>query len=419
MNKYFIFRREQITSASATASDSGVGMSLFAVPAESVAYISAAEGKVFIAFNDATLYQEARLFEGDSIEKSSVNVGCAVGEELQLVEDIVNFITGETKRNVMKFDVLEDASTFKLADLTKPNSVVSKVKSRPINMNTGKVSTGPLDSYEASTGNFVSKTTIEGIDFGNNIPIIDYNPTTISSLSNGATVSTWRNSGSGGETYNLSAGGGTTPSMVTAANQNNFRTDGVQIADTEYFTIPSIAIQGDYTIYMVLGNFNIKRMSAIYGDADGETLGFAGSYSENGAATAVSTTANEFSIRHDSRLGAIASATSQGPLITDGVDRDDDYNGCHVFIVRRDEDSNMFLQNREGEVIAQISGVATGKTTEPGATDGQLLLERLGTTNEINSAYKGNMARFGVISSDIGTNNAANLAVDLFNFYKI
>ena len=75
MNKYFIFRREEVTDASITSSDTGVGMSVFAVPAESVSYMSASKGKVLIVFNNATLYQEANLRDGESIKKSAVPIG--------------------------------------------------------------------------------------------------------------------------------------------------------------------------------------------------------------------------------------------------------------------------------------------------------------------------------------------------------
>ena len=72
--RYFVFRKEAVNNASTTASDSGVGMSVMAIPADSVAYLSAESGKIFIVFNDATLYQDANLLEGDSLQKSNVTI---------------------------------------------------------------------------------------------------------------------------------------------------------------------------------------------------------------------------------------------------------------------------------------------------------------------------------------------------------
>ena len=194
MNKYFVFRKEAVTAASTTSSDTGVGMSVFAVSADKVAYLSAEKGKIFIAFNDATLYQNVNLFEGDSIQKSSVTIGCPEGEELKFVEDIVNFISGERQRTIMKFDVIDDKSTFKLAELSKAESIVTKVGTRPLNMQTKKVSTGSFTNYDPKSNKFVTPTTIAEIDFGSALPIIDYNHATLGALSHGNTVSTWRNS---------------------------------------------------------------------------------------------------------------------------------------------------------------------------------------------------------------------------------
>ena len=68
MNKYFVFRKEAVSAASTTSADTGVGMSVFAVSADKVAYLYSEKGKIFIDFNDATLYKNVNLFEGDSIQ---------------------------------------------------------------------------------------------------------------------------------------------------------------------------------------------------------------------------------------------------------------------------------------------------------------------------------------------------------------
>ena len=101
--RYFVFRKEAVNNASTTASDSGVGMSVMAIPADSVAYLSAESGKIFIVFNDATLYQDANLLEGDSLQKSNVTIACDPGNELQLVEDIVSFMAGEEEHHEVRY----------------------------------------------------------------------------------------------------------------------------------------------------------------------------------------------------------------------------------------------------------------------------------------------------------------------------
>jgi len=419
--RYFLFRKEEVNNASTTSSDTGVGMSIMAIPSDSVAYLSAEPGKILIVFNDATLYQDVMLLDGESLEKSNVTIACEIGNELKLVEEIVSFMAGESRKNIMRFDVVEDSSTFKNADVATADNISVVVRTRPINMQTKKVSNGRSDTYDPVTDTYVTASTIANIDFGDVRPFVDYNPSTLSTYANGDTITLWKNSGEGGSSYDLTPYSGTTPSMVTAANQNNFSTDAVSVLVDEFFeTSVDIKVKADYTIYVVYGTDGVDRTGPIYGDSDGETAGFAGEYDSNGELTSVSQTKRGFSIRHSNRTGTVASSLSSRNFIGDGGNRPDGYNPCNVSIIRRDAKNNIYLHDRTGEVIAQIAAKATGSSTTPGATDGSLLINRVGTTNEITSnAFKGNIARFGVIKSDIGTNNAAKLAKDLFDLYTL
>ena len=420
--RYFVFRKEAVNNASTTASDSGVGMSVMAIPADSVAYLSAESGKIFIVFNDATLYQDANLLEGDSLQKSNVTIACEPGNELQLVEDIVSFMAGESRKNIMRFDTVEEKSTFKNADVTKADNISAVVRTRPLNMQTQKVSNGRSGTYDPVTDTYVTASTIASIDFGDARPFVDYNHSTLTGYANGDTVTLWRNSGEGGTSYDLTphASGGT-PSMVTASNQVNFSTGAVQLAVNEFFeTSSGIKSILDYTIYVVYGTYGVEKIGPIYGDANGETVGFAGAFDSNGQLTEASQTKNQFSIRPSRREGTVASVTAPQNIVGDGVSRPDGYNPCNVAIIRRDAKNNIYFQDRTGEVLAQISSKALSSSTAPGSTDGTLLIERVGTTNEITSnAFKGNLVRFGVIKSDIGTDNAAKLAKDLFDLYTL
>jgi hypothetical protein len=209
--------------------------------------------------------------------------------------------------------------------------------------------------------------------------------------------------------------------MVTAANQNNFSKDAVLVGVDEYFEVPALKVVNDYTIYAVTGTFNTASgFGPLYGDADGETVGFSGRFFEDGAIGKASASNNTFNIRHDGKLGAVAQASTSSPLIGDGVNRPEGYNPCSVFIIRRDADFNMILHDKTGEIISVIPASTGGRANDPGQTDGDLLIERLGTTNEVTSVgFKGELARFGIIKSDIGSNAASTLAKDLFNLYTL
>ena len=175
----------------------------------------------------------------------------------------------------------------------------------------------------------------------------------------------------------------------------------------------------DYTIYAVIGTFNTAGgLGPLYGDADGETVGFSGRFFEDGAVDKVNPSNNTFNIRHDGKLGSIAQSFIVSPLIGDGVNRPAGYNPCSVFIIRRDKDFNMILHDKTGEIISVIPDSTGGRANDPGQTDGDLLFERLGTSNEVN-AFKGQLARFGIIEKDIGSNAASTLAKDLFNLYTL
>ena len=69
MKKYFLFRKEEVSAFSVTASDSGIGLSLLMVPTDSVSYISSELGKVKVVFNNVSIYEEANLRDGESLEK--------------------------------------------------------------------------------------------------------------------------------------------------------------------------------------------------------------------------------------------------------------------------------------------------------------------------------------------------------------
>jgi hypothetical protein len=411
MKKFFLFRREadDIGSGS-TTSNTGVGISTISIPADNLAYMTTKPQGLVITFNQSSAFESSFLNPGESIPKTTVEVGCAEGEESALMESILNFISSESKKNVMRFDAVNKNSTF-AQFVQEKESLSPVVPTLAVDTVSGEISQGTeSQKYQNS---------IAGINFQGNLPVVDYNHEAISSFSNGATITTWVNSGTGASTYNIQPGGSTTPSMVNAANQNNFSKDAVSIQLDEYFDVPALTVINDYTIYAVIGTYGTSAgLSPLYGDADGETVGFSGKFFEDAAVDKVSASNNTFNIRHDGKLGAIAQASTLSSLIGDGVNRPEGYNPCSVFIIRRDKDFNMILHDKTGEIISVIPASTGGRANDSGQTDGDLLFERLGTTNEVD-AFKGQLARFGIIENDIGSNAASTLAKDLFNLYTL
>ena len=411
MRKFFLFRREaDEVGSGATTSNTGVGISTISIPADNLAYMTTKPKGLVITFNQSSAFESSFLNPGESIPKTTVEVGCAEGEEAALMESILNFISSESKKNVMRFDAVNKNSTF-AQFVQEKESLSPIVPTLAVDTVSGEISQGTQEQQYQNS--------IAGINFQGNLPVVDYNHEAISSFSNGATITSWKNSGTGGGTYNIQPGGSTTPSMVNAANQNNFSKDAVLVGVDEYFEVPALTVVNDYTIYAVVGTFNTSSgFGPLYGDADGETVGFSGRFFEDGAVSKVAQSNNTFNVRHDGKLGAIAQSFTLSPLIGDGINRPAGYNPCSVFIIRRDADFNMILHNQTGEIISVISASATGRSTDPEQTDGDLLFERLGTTNEVN-AFKGELARFGIIENDIGSNAASTLAKDLFNLYTL
>ena len=98
------------------------------------------------------------------------------------------------------------------------------------------------------------------------------------------------------------------------------------------------------------------------------------------------------------------------------------YDANHVFIIRRDILGNMFLHNRNGDIVGKLPA----KTLELDPdltnssdfrTDGDLVLGSIGEVGGAQSTQRVQLYRFGVINSDIGASEAANLAAQLYSLY--
>ena len=441
MKKFFLFRQDAVSSISTRTSDTGVGLSLFVIPADKLSFMTATEGEVQMVFDDATLYQESELYKGEAIEKTNVGISVTKGDELRMIDDVMKFMNSEKSGKFMRFDGLSGGFTSDFVDVSKPNNVSPKIKPNPVNTQTGERSFGDATAVSANT--------IAGINFNYTKPFIDYNHEGLSGFANGAEVTSWANAGTGGSSYNIASNVGDPNCTDPASEDRGISQKGVQFDLGEHFVVPSVSFNNEYTIYMVISSQYTASLYSPYfntldGDAAGETLGPGGNFRQDGPATKVELSRNRFSFRHSGKTGAPAVFVSDSQILQESSDNQ--FNPCHVFIVRRDKSNNLFVQDRRGKVVAEInsssvdkrdvndivydlaSDVNTSKSSssileknQPQSTEGSLLIERLGTTADITAGghfHKSVLARFGVINQDIGYNESVRLADDLFQFYS-
>lgn len=421
MKKFFLFRQEAVDVTSVRASDTGSGLSVFVISADKLSFMTATEGEVQMVFDDATLYQESALYTGEAIEKTAVSISTTEGDEMNLITDVMNFVSIDNRDKIpkafMRFDGAKGGFTSKYVDTSKPVAVVPKLKTNPVNTQTGDRSFGDSTAIAANT--------IAGINFNYTQPFVDYNHEGLSGRSDGDEVAhsnsdKWANAGTGGADYDIESNVGTPSCVDPASTDRSLSQKGVLFLEGEHMIVPSIKVDHEYTIYIVLSthygnNLFGDYFLTMYGDAAGETLGPGGTYKQDGPAIATTLSKNRFTFRHSGRTSEPAFFSAKGQIVQD--QNDTDFNACHVFIIRRDKKNNIFVQDRAGDIVANIPA-ALGKS--PMATDGPLLIERLGTTADIltNHFQKNVLARFGVIKQDIGYNESVRLADDLFQFYS-
>lgn len=165
--KYFLFQREDPSILGGLSfSDSGSGISVLAIPASNVAYMSADRAKIVIFFNDSSFFEESGLVEnGESFEKTNVSVTCELGKEVELIEAIINFINRDTPNNFMRFDATGERNTF--TQTTSTPVIEAKVRSR--------ASKRGFTGRDAIVKGVLPPAVIGGIDFmsGDKIPVID------------------------------------------------------------------------------------------------------------------------------------------------------------------------------------------------------------------------------------------------------
>lgn len=423
MKKFFLFRQEVVGSTSVRTSDTGLGISVFVIPVDKLSFMTATKGEVQMVFDDATLYQESALYTGEAIEKTAVGVACTEGDELKLIDDVMKFIASDKSvSRFMRFDGASGGFTSKFVDTTKPNNVLPKIKSNPINVQTGDRSFGDSDTISANT--------IAGINFNYTQPFLDYNHEGLASTTDASQINSWDNAGTGGATYDISTNVGTPECVDPSVRDLGLSKKGAIMSEGEHFIVPSATIKDDYTLYFVTSTKYTSELYSpyfmtLYGDAAGETLGPGGQFLEDGAASKVRLSKRYFSFRHSGKTGAPAIFVSDRQIVQETSDPD--FDPCHVFIVRRTKNHSIFVHDRTGKVIAEIEDQEYDanpslhkESHAPECTEGPLLIERLGTTADIltNDYQKQVLGRFGVIPSDIGYNESVRLADDLYKLYS-
>jgi len=354
----------------------------------------------------------------------------------------------------MKFDVLDNVQPFKDVITESVSNIKSKIKSQPTERVTQKISTGDIG---ARFQNIIGE-----INFGSreNKPFIDYNHQSMYPVDNTDIVAVspahWKNAGTGGAAYNIIDGTGSdevsTQTEATAAAVGLGQIC-VQFGVNSWLNVPDVTIKDDYTMYFVIGDAGAgssgNGFGTLFGDDAGETIGF-------------STLGNPdvFTMRHDGLDGdpfkVKTSTRTSGTESYQFPDRSSktgigERQFCYVFIIRRDKDFNLYLYNHEGELIAFVPAFTvaseskpeqelkidlktrqkekeTRKLTKkklkvttgtPGRTDGNLLIQQLGTAgSDAVNGFAGTLGRFGVIKRDIGDASCSQLAQDLYDLYK-
>lgn len=442
MSKFFLFKQAPESLSSVRISNTGKGISSMAIPSDNLSFISSSAGSVTFTFNDSNIIEQSLLIEGESIEKTNVTVACKEGEEADLMQSVLGFISRDSSNNILLFDAVNKASNFDQVDFPDTEPIVIKVPSSPVNTFTKALSSGDEEQE--------FRNIIAGVNFGStkNLPIVDYNDTRVQTSDGTDPTSddddgafAWGNDGTGGGTYDIANSGSRGVTKITAESTltragTGLATVSAGIAVPAFLKMPSaLRVKDDYTVYMTFGNalvttgaYRSRNMGFMYGSNDGSCYGIAQNYPNTAGMIGVEPVGkkNVLQIRHEGLTGEPAEAKLKNYTfpVLDSSDSGND-QVCYVFVVRRDKKSNIFVHNHLGDVVAEFPALKTKrvKASTSGRTDGDLLIETIGAVDVIDSptqfgGFFGNLARFGVIEKDIGNDQAVTIAQQLFARYN-
>lgn len=412
MKKFFLFKRRDVSATSATTSDTGEGLDILAVSVDQLSFMTASLGKVNIVFNDATIYEDSNLLDGESFKKTTVSVACEQGGEAALIDSIMNFISSDrVQNNVMRFDAVSGRANVKGAKIESFNDVISEVKQLPIVTSTQEISKRSFIGGTAATA-FGTGNTIADIDFGDgNKPIIDFNEAGLGE--SGGNVNAWTHSGTGGSSYNIASGDitGTIPLDTSTGRANNgLATQAADMAPATTFELGATYTQsGAFTAYAVVGKstadiLDSPKMGMLFqGSAtsiQGQTFMFMDAFDNS-----------NFQFKFKLEKGDFVKAPSQTPIIQINKPTDT-MRTAYVFVIRRDAASNISVYDNSGSLVA----FAPAKTEGYQRTDGDIVFDHIGNGG-FDEKFQGNVARLGIIAKDIGTSACSTLAKDLAKKY--
>jgi len=373
---------------------------VISIPADKLSFMTAKLGMVTLRFDNVGPYDSVQVANEDSISKTRVEVAVKEGQEVSLMENILNFISSDSKQNIMRFDSVDKQSNFKEAELeTKVAAIVS---STPTNI----VTQAPTPHTEH---------VIAEVDFlaESNIPFVDYNHEQLSA-SDGNHQATWANAtaASGGSGYDATDQGTTNVTVRAAGTASYVSTKSAKISANNYFQVgnPGVEVKGEYTVYCAFGFPDITELHALYGSLLGSCSGFT-----NGKLDVVSIIHEAIKGQPAETSTAVKGDGSEFYRFPDlqldaGADQG---QSCYVFIIRRDVDNNIFVHNYTGAVVAIFPSVTSGYKAR---TDGNLKIDTFGGKSP-DYNFKGFLARFGVIKRDVGYNTAQSIAKDLYDTY--
>tara|TARA_R100001510_G_scaffold57321_1_gene64997 strand:- start:3432 stop:4661 length:1230 start_codon:yes stop_codon:yes gene_type:complete len=402
MKKFFLFRREQLSLFSSNSSDDGAGLAVLAIPADKLSFMTAGIGSVQFNFDDASVYDYITLPDSDVIDKTHVIVSCKEGKEVDLMVSVMNFISSDSKKNLLRFDAVNQESTLNEAKVEGFEDISSIINSAPVNIITQETD--------------VSTHVIAGVDFlaSVNLPVVDYNHEGITQ-SDGQHISTWANdsNATGGSTYDSTDQGTPNVTAEDPGDTSYINTKSAFISAGNFFRLANdLVIHQDYTVYCAFGLPLYTNVHELYGSRNG-TAGFT-----NGKFNLVSIihdamTGLPASVRTDNKDGGSVSYQLPDPNLEIDVTKG---QSAYVFVIRRDVNFNLYVHNYNGDIIAVIPAKKGGLLSTSGRTDGDLLIKTFGGIYP-NYLFKGFLSRFGVIEKDIGFNASRKIAQNLYKKY--
>lgn len=426
MKKFFLFKRRPVNLTSTTTSDTGEGIDILAVSVDQIAFITASLGKVNIVFNDATIYEDSNLLDGESFKKTSVTVACEAGGEADLIDSIMGFISSDrVKTNVMRFDAVEGKTNVKEASIGAFTDVVSQISQNPVDRATQKVSKRTFIGGTAGTA-FGTGYEIEGINFGSadNLPSIDFNETNFTETASVLTGWTNDSLATGGSTYDISAPVGSIAIASAGRAEGGLSVSAPKLVTGQYMPLGAVhTITGEFTMYAVLGIHSqtilARTTGYLYKGNDANSFGVQ-SYPNLGHSSSQLLMAFDDSTKENILVDA--------PTVFDWDTPEDERRTCSVVIIRRDTSDNLFFHDYTGSIFAQVldmtseseeSNYAVGGVGENSSstydTRGDFSVKMLGSNSGKSSFTLG---RIGVIPRDIGTANASELAINLYDKYR-